>query len=120
MKPFEYYINVTSASYPNKKKIKDEIFVGFEEYVGTVAELKKRKEYLESLVTKEYKKQLASYNKELAKLEEEFKRDAFEELDISDNPKKDKLYSVAYQKGHSYGYGQIFTEMCDMVELIQD
>lgn len=120
MKPFDYYNNVSTVDYPNKKEIKDKIFADFDKFVGTVAEIKKRRAYLETLVEKEYKKYLSQYKREQRKLEEEFKMDAFEELDILDNPKREKLYYVAYQKSHGFGYGDIYAEMCDLVELIKD
>ncbi len=50
--------------------------------------------------------------------EEEFKKDLFEELDIQNNPKKDLLYSKAYERDHSYGFEEIYNVACNLVELI--
>lgn len=60
------------------------------------------------------------YGAEAARLEELFKQDLFEDFSISDNPKREKLYSIAYDKGHSYGYSEIYNVACDLVELIKE
>lgn len=49
-----------------------------------------------------------------------FKEDLFDELSITNNPKKDKLYAKAYQMGHAYGYSEVYNYACDLVELIED
>ena len=41
------------------------------------------------------------------KIYAQFKTDLFEELGISDNPKKDKLFSIARELGHSDGYSSV-------------
>lgn len=61
-----------------------------------------------------------AYYQDMWRLEQEFKKDAFAELDISHNPKREKLYSIAYRMGHSSGYNEIWCHMCDMVDLIKD
>ena len=51
--------------------------------------------------------------------EEEFKKDLFEDLGIEFNPKRDKLYSLAWEKGHSSGFSEVYNYACELVDLIQ-
>ena len=53
------------------------------------------------------------------KREEEFKRDLFEEFGVTDNPKKDRCYTIAYERGHSSGFSEVYSEFSDLVELIK-
>lgn len=52
------------------------------------------------------------------RLFQEFKKDAFEELGISGNPKAEKLFQLAYSEGHSSGYSGMFSQMETWVDLI--
>ena len=61
-----------------------------------------------------------TYKEELRKIEERFKQDAFEELDLQNHPKKEVLYRYAYDRGHSGGYGDIFSELEDIVLLLKE
>ena len=54
-----------------------------------------------------------------AVIEVEFKQALFKELGIEDNPKKDKLYSLAWESGHSGGFNDIFYHAAVMVALIK-
>ncbi len=60
----------------------------------------------------------AAYNAETARLTELFKQDLFEDLGIENNPKRDKLYSIAWDKGHSAGFSEVYSEAEDLVDLI--
>lgn len=59
-----------------------------------------------------------AYGERASALVEEFKRDLFDELGIADNPRRDKLYSVAYDKGHAHGFSEVYSEAQSLVELI--
>lgn len=47
------------------------------------------------------------------------KIEMFKELGIADNPKREMLWDVAYDLGHSVGIDKIFLYMEDLVELIR-
>lgn len=51
--------------------------------------------------------------------ETEFKKDLFEEYGVSNNPKAEKCYSIAYELGHSNGYNEIGYYFSEIVELIK-
>lgn len=48
-----------------------------------------------------------------------FKNDLFADLGISDNPRRQVLFSKAWERGHSYGLQEIYNVACDLVELIE-
>lgn len=59
-----------------------------------------------------------AYNDEECYLVEMFKQDLFNELGIADNPKREKLFAIAWENGHSSGYSEVFNEAIDLVDLI--
>ena len=40
------------------------------------------------------------------------------DLGILDNPKADKLMSIAWEEGHAYGYYEVYQHARDLLELI--
>ena len=87
----------------------------FEKYKNMMAYPK-----LSDYTTKEeYKNATHEYRKENGRLFEEFKKDLFADLDITDNPKAEKLFSIAWEKGHSSGYREVYNEALDLVDLIK-
>lgn len=69
---------------------------------------------------KDFKERAQAYNLETARLEAQFKQDFFVELDIVGHPKADKLYSKAWEHGHSAGYQEVMNYGYDLVDLIKD
>lgn len=65
---------------------------------------------------KEYRRKSAEHASEL---HAQFKQELFEELGIADNPKRELLFSRAWEQGHSAGYDEVYTCACDLVELIK-
>ena len=49
-----------------------------------------------------------------------FKEDLFVELGIENNPKRDKLFSLAWEMGHSCGFNEVYLVAEDLVELIRE
>lgn len=49
----------------------------------------------------------------------EFKADVLAELGISGHPKADKLYAMAWDRGHSEGYSAVFDRAEELSELIR-
>lgn len=69
-----------------------------------------------------YEKELREYKERLSKhqaeLHEQFKKELFDELGIADNPKREKLFSKAWEQGHGCGYAEVYNYACDLVDLI--
>lgn len=51
-------------------------------------------------------------------MDEEFKLALFKEYGVQNHPKREKMYSVAYEKGHSNGYSSIESEFSTLVEVV--
>lgn len=48
----------------------------------------------------------------------EFKKDLYEDLGISDNPKREKLFSKVWEHRGDEGFEQVYSYACDLVDLI--
>jgi hypothetical protein len=59
------------------------------------------------------------FTEKQSKIYAEFKAELLKELDIENNPKAELLYSIAWEKGHSGGLCDIWSEACDLVDLIK-
>lgn len=77
----------------------------------------KMDEYFKSKDT--YNKELNKWKMENRRIHNEFKKDLFDELEISDNPKAEVLFSKAWEYGHSAGFEEVYNYACDLVELIK-
>lgn len=127
MKPFNYY-STNTISYPNKKdyitifvydkgkclyegndKSKTKLMA---EYPGAVIQ-----EVLDEVTYKEHRK---LYDAEAGRLHQEFKEDLFKEFGMSDHPKREKIFSYAWEEGHSCGLEDVYNVFADIVELIID
>lgn len=119
---FKKYIN--KLSYPTTQMIKcmptpPNIHPSMknDEYERVMSEYKsKMDEYFKSKDT--YNKELNKWKRENRRIHEEFKKDLFDELEISDNPKAEILFSKAWEYGHSAGFEEVYNYACDLVELI--
>ena len=127
MKPFEYY-STNQVTYPYRKD-----YITYYAYdkgdvlhCGTHQPLSRLKELYPNAVIQEvldedaYKAHSKRYNEESSKLYKEFQNDLFEEFEVSDNPKKDKCFDLAWEYGHSSGYREVYNYFSEFVELIQD
>jgi len=66
------------------------------------------------------KEQREKYWEESSRLESLFKEDLEAENGLVGHPKADKVYSMAYEAGHSSGYEQVVYEYERLVELLKD
>lgn len=60
-----------------------------------------------------------AYGREESLVYERFKHDLFEELGIQHHPLREKLFSKAWEDGHSAGYGEVLTCAHDLMDLIE-
>jgi hypothetical protein len=56
---------------------------------------------------------------EILRLEAEFKRDLLAYYEVTDSPKADKAFAIAWDIGHASGYSDIAHTFADLVELIK-
>ena len=61
-----------------------------------------------------------AYGVETSRLQEEFKRDLFEEHGVTGHPKAERCYSLAWVYGHSAGLDEVANYFDDLVDLIKD
>lgn len=66
----------------------------------------------------EYKAKKEKYVKEEGRLHNLFKADCLKEVGLENHPKKDKIFSYAWQKGHSSGYSEVFYYLSEVSEIV--
>jgi hypothetical protein len=126
MKPFDYYDN-PNESLPNQKDFTT-IYVynkGEVLWSGTGKTYEEaRNQFPSATIEREidekaYDKAWEDYHAAPNVREEEFIKDLFEEFGVTNNPKKELCYSIAYDIGHAYGFSEIYNKFYDLVELIK-
>jgi hypothetical protein len=62
---------------------------------------------------------IKAWKEDRCRLEAEFKRDLLDDLGMTDHPKADHLYDLAYQYGHASGYSEIYNYADELAELLK-
>lgn len=120
MKDMNYYATMTTI-YPNKHDYQTTYYYKAGVCVGNSNDKDIPSDYsVKETVTdeKSYREHLVQYNNEKAKLHNEFKLDLFEELGITDNPKREKLFEKAWENSRSAGLYAVLNEAEELVDLI--
>jgi len=68
----------------------------------------------------DFKASIEKAQEEEARLHDLFKQDLFKNLGIVDHPKKDKIFSLAWQLGHSNGLSEVASYADDIVKNLFD
>jgi hypothetical protein len=71
-------------------------------------------------VEMEWLKEMDKYHAEQCRLESLFKADALAEVGLTNHPKADKAYGLAWKNGHSGGYSEVYYCLLDYAELLKD
>ena len=89
--------------------------------VDFISDLKKHG-YIVELIFDEssYKTDMQEYKNDQVRLLIQFEEDLHNEFGVSDNPKRFKLFSIAWNKGHSGGYSEVYGIYSELVTLIED
>ena len=129
MKPFDYY-SKSSIPYPAKQDYTTYYVYDKGEVIGKFAAFDRSKPCLGGLYPNAviqdvldedaFKAQQARHNEERSRLEQEFQDDLFDEFGVSDNPKRHKCFSLAWENGHAHGLHEVYSHFSDYVELIKD
>ena len=108
---FKKYEN--KMAYPEKpaKPILDR--KGDSKYFNNYA--KELERYEEEMI--EFRKKDIEYRGETGRLMDLFRKDALEDVGLSDHPKAEKIYNFAWDHGHSSGYSEIYYWLCDLSDL---
>jgi len=129
MKPFDYY-SKPQTLYPNKQDyitfyVYDRGSCIYSESALSNTKSSLKEDYPNAIIQEVldeegYKAHQLQYTDEKNKLHEEFVNDLFENFNVMNNPKKDKAFALAWERGHSNGLEEVYNEFYDLVELIED
>jgi hypothetical protein len=114
MKPFAYYSNL-GMSHPKapQKPILDSKKSTDEEEVER--HLERVKQFNKDVA--EYRRLEEQYRRREHELYSEFKHDLLEEFKLTNHPKADRIYEYCWDKGHSYGFEEVYNAMSDLSDL---
>lgn len=99
--------------------IKAEIFEGFEDFVGTKAQIEAREKELESKASKAFKEEQNRYADKHNEIMDEFARELSKQYGTGIERADDKVYSAAYERGHSGGVADVESIYIDLVEIAE-
>lgn len=91
-----------------------EILAKIEDMAG-----KKNREEAKENYRNEIRAERNKYHVEQFKIDNEFKLALFQEYEVENNPKREKIFSMAWERGHSCGYSEIEEDFMDLVELVK-
>lgn len=128
MKDFEYY--KTKVPYPIQTEFVTVYGYTKGKCVWTVSgvEFKRRSEELmeQCAVIERDTNQEAftaakrAYQDDVARLTEEFMKDLIEEFGLTGHPKAQQAYNLAWERGHSGGLHEVYSNMGDLAPLLVD
>jgi hypothetical protein len=68
----------------------------------------------------QYKFGTSEYVTREGQLHQDFREDALNEVGMLGHAKADKLYSMAWEHGHSAGFSEVFFWVQDLARLLRD
>jgi len=121
-KTFTVYHDGKCLFYKQKREvICDEIDAPISKGAGFISDLQKHGFVVEQIIDEDgYKTHLQEYMDDQKRLKAKFAEDLHDEFGVSDNPKRDVLFSIAWDKGHSDGYSEVYYHYAELVPLIED
>ena len=96
----------------------------FPSFFGTnmiIEEAKLKQCVTEKVIDEEaFNAAMAAYRDERNQLTKQFEIDLYVDLGITRNKKRFDLYAKAWDRGHAYGFSEVYSVACDLVDLIKD
>jgi hypothetical protein len=112
-----YYFYCPHCDEPVKFVNYDEMTAHINLVHATVYEKACRDEYSSKLP---YNGNREAYQEDQRRLNTQFQRDLEVEHGVENNPKREKLFDIAWSQGHSAGYSEVAIHYDEMVVLIQE
>lgn len=94
----EGYYQKSQTPYPNESEIKEEVWKGFDEFVGTKKQIDEEEARREKEVRTRVCAQKEKRSQELRALEEEFKKDLLTDFGILKNKRADKCFNLGEKR----------------------
>ena len=125
MKPLSYYQN-TSVAIPRKTDYmtiyyyRKGVMIGIKTQFGD--EFIPPKNCVEEQILDEisYNAHVKLYREEVVRLQNEFRKDLIAKYNMSNHPKSDKLFNMAWDFGGSLGYDAVEDYFSNLINLFQE
>lgn len=113
---YEKYEKMARAvEYPCRSEIKEEVFAGFDEFVGTKKQIIDEEKRLNDLVTATYRSKAREYTKQLTEIKEQFKQALFEEYGFGNDAINNEVWGFVSDNS----YYDIEDEFEDLIEIAE-
>lgn len=113
----EYEARLKQVKSRPIEDIKAEIFEGFEDFVGTKAQIEAREAELKEAVEKARRESDQAYADQYNKIISEFAAELSKAYGTEVEKVDDAIYSAAYDRGHSGGLGDVESAYMGLVEI---
>ena len=60
------------------------------------------------------------YYDEIARLEEEFRKEAIADVGLTGSKYADKVFAYAWKQGHAGGHSEVYNVLQDVAEIVKD
>jgi hypothetical protein len=70
--------------------------------------------------TVDFKADRTAWRAKENEIEAEFKEDCIQDVGLKGHPKADKAFDLAWSRGHSAGFNEVYGELCDLSDLLLD
>ena len=67
---------------------------------------------------KEDLKAFEAYHRENGRIDDLFRKDALQEAGLTGHPKAEKAFEMAWERGHSSGYHEVFNCLLPLADLL--
>lgn len=112
MKPTAYYMD--AGEYPQRPKSpiepKEKTAENMRAFADSLDVYENKMEL--------YRDKRKAYDERKAALNQDFKLDLFEEFGVTDHPKADKVFDIAWDLGHADGYDSVSYYFEKLVDII--
>lgn len=116
---FEVKLKNLPVDYPDRKVIRQEVFQGMDDFVGTKAQIAEEEARREQLVKDRYREGQKAYGSAYNEVFQEFKDALYKQYGTDSVAVNDKAYGLAYEEGHSHGLHDIEVNFERIMEVAE-
>lgn len=117
----EYKDQIKAIPPVTRQSIEAAVFEGFDQFVGTKAQIEQREAELNAQVAERYKTASSNRTYQINTILEQYKAALFKQEGLKDDKINEVIYLRAWNMGHSFGYDEVenqFIELVNMVDTI--
>lgn len=115
----EFQARVRAIPFPDKKAIKEEVFKGFDDFVGTKSDIDARQSELEEQAKQSYREARRKHGEAVNAVYKDFQDALSKEYGTENKEIDDRVWRKAWDDGHSNGLHEVEVHYDELSELAQ-